>query len=92
MISYVVIDLGINGSNFCHLSWQLFWPLQPPFRMAANQDRLQVHLHQEVHKGRLSNLAPAQPGRKRETVMCNSDKVPAINKNTAHCMVLVPTG
>lgn len=30
--------------------------------MAAHQDRLQIHLQQEVHRGRLPNLAPAQQG------------------------------
>lgn len=47
-----------------NLSLQVFWPFQSPLRVAAHKDRLQVPLQQEVHRGRLPNLAPAQPGRK----------------------------
>lgn len=31
--------------------------------MAAHQNRLQVTLQQEMHRGRLSNLAPTQPSK-----------------------------
>lgn len=37
-------------------------PRQSSFRVAAGKNRLQVHLQQEVHGGRLSDVASPQPG------------------------------
>lgn len=38
-------------------------PRQSSLRVAAGKNRLQVHLQQEVHGGRLSDLASPQPGK-----------------------------
>lgn len=37
-------------------------PRQSSLGVAAGKNRLQVHLQQEVHRGRLSDVASAQPG------------------------------
>lgn len=42
---------------------QDFWPLQSSLWMAAGKNRLQIHLQQKVHRGRLPDMAPTQPGK-----------------------------
>lgn len=43
-------------------TFQDLWPRQSSLGVAAGEDRLQVHLQQEVYGGGLSDVAPTQPG------------------------------
>lgn len=42
--------------------FQDIWTCQSSIGVATGENRLQVHFQQEVYRGRLSDMAPAQPG------------------------------
>ena len=65
-ISHTLVTVGISrtapvsvGAKAVFGCLQDIRPRQSPVGVAAGQDRLQVHFQQEVHRGGLSNLAPA---------------------------------
>lgn len=74
--------------------FQDFRPREPPFGVAAGENRLQVHLQQEVHTGRLSDMASAQSGMchitslskttKRKWKSLDCDRRITLNVNTSN--------
>lgn len=56
-----VLDVTSSMHGF-FLFLQDIWPRQSSLGVAAGENRLQVDLQQEVHRGGLSNMAPTWPG------------------------------